>query len=767
MVNHTQLRLTLCAVIVSVASAASPGPADTITLTDGRVIHGSMQRVGHLMELQPYTGKPAFVNPDDIASVVLGPVPDIQKRGAAVGAPTTLPSATSPAAAAGLTFQAIGMVRQERYLPAQKLLQHVLAVHRHNVPALIASGVIADRQKHLSGAMIYLTRALAAAPESVTALTDMAVLQHQRRLNWLACNTYARALALHPRRHQVYDNIFSLLHEIGRSRKLAFTKLKASFATADATEQQHMARRGLARVGATWQTQSQAQALAPAVMHYRFLRDNLVSLYASTSEQLAIVDRQIGQLQAEVNAAGGAVTVNPFGLNAGTQRSQLAADQYALNNAENRASQLRAALRQDRLQWKQLCLTPIGQDYIPPEQMLLPRRTKLSDKLSVAAMAHAPPLAGAGAKVIIAAAADRYDATLAQARRAYRRRCRALWADVITADKVEHAALMAATQAAMKADDVNGVVASDKLAKAVAQRLASEELLSDFDPMFTGAGDPTQDKFVRSCATVRNNAVAIILAKKIQAGQAIMQALQDADAARVRSLQAATQAAMKTGNADEVVQLADAVKQAEAQQRADEVAASSPAHSAATGSGVFTPGLPATSFAGVSTSGSRIVWIIDHEGDMLENFSFLKAELRHGLARLMPDQSFAVIVFRKNYTILGPLRLVHATTKNKARFYQRLTQVLPHGRAEYRFDRFYKPFKAAFKLHPQVIYFLTSGAFDPRLIPAVKRLNRSHRVHIFTFAFTNNDPTFIKNLKLLASQNGGQYRYISRADAGG
>ena len=744
-------------------------PADTITLTDGRVINGAMLRVGHLIELRPYVGKPLFVKPADIASVVLGPAPGASQPTATQAAATSHipPPATSTTDAADLDFQAISLAKQLHDKAAQKLLKRVLAVHRHNVPALITSGVIADRHKQLADAMLYLNRALAAAPESVTALTDMAVLQHQRRLNFAACNTYARVLALNPRRHRVYDNIFSLLHEIGQSHKPAFTKLKTAFSAADAAEQQHMARRGLARVGATWQTQSQAQELAPEVTHYRFLRDNLVSLYTSTSAQLAIVYRQIDQLQAEVNAAGGAVTVNPFGLNAGTQRSQLAADQYALNNAEERASQLRAALRQDRLQWKQLCTTPIGRDYIPPEQMLLPRRAKLSGNVSVAAIAHAAPLTGANADVMISAAASRYDAALAQARQAYRQRCQALWSDVLAADKVEHAALVAATQAAMKADDVNGVVAADKLSKVVAQRLAQEESQSDFDPTFSGSGDPTQNQFVRGAATVRNGAVAAILASRLQARQAIMQALQDADAARVRSLQAATQAAMKAGNADEVVALAAAVKQAQAQQKADETAESSTAPFAPAGAGFFTPGLPAVSFAGASTTASRIVWIIDHEGDMLENFSFLKAELRRGIGHLMPDQSFAVIVFRKNYSILGPPRLLHATPQNKSLFYKRLADVTPHGRAEYRFERFYKPFKAAFKLHPQVIYFLTSGAFDARLIPAVTRLNRSHRVHIFTFGFTNNDPTFTKNLKLLATQNGGQYRYISRADAGG
>ncbi len=176
---------------------------------------------------------------------------------------------------------------------------------------------------------------------------------------------------------------------------------------------------------------------------------------------------------------------------------------------------------------------------------------------------------------------------------------------------------------------------------------------------------------------------------------------------------------------------------------------------------------PQSAFLGRGGNARRIVYIIDHEGDMLENFSFLKAQLQSSIGKLVPLQSFAVIIFRKNYSILGPPRLMHATLHNKNLFYKRLADVAPHGRAEYRFERFYRPFQAAFDMHPQIIYFLTSGAFDPRLIAAVAKLNSKHTAHIFTYAFTNNDPTFTKNLKLLASQNGGEYRYISRADAGG
>ncbi len=174
---------------------------------------------------------------------------------------------------------------------------------------------------------------------------------------------------------------------------------------------------------------------------------------------------------------------------------------------------------------------------------------------------------------------------------------------------------------------------------------------------------------------------------------------------------------------------------------------------------------PKSSFIGNGGNATRIVYILDHEGSMLENFQFLKNHLRKSIDGLVPLQSFAVIVFRKYYRILGPSRLVHATLRNKQEFFRRFSTVAPAGAAQYRYRYFARPFKAAFRLHPQIIYFLTKGAFDPKLISYIKSLNKNHAVHIYTYAFTLQDPVSRKNLKRIARENGGEYKYISRQEA--
>ena len=169
---------------------------------------------------------------------------------------------------------------------------------------------------------------------------------------------------------------------------------------------------------------------------------------------------------------------------------------------------------------------------------------------------------------------------------------------------------------------------------------------------------------------------------------------------------------------------------------------------------------------GDKTNATRVVYIIDHAGGMLENFQFLKRELTRSIERLSPVQRFAVIVFRKNFEILGPARLVHATLGAKRQIVKRLSLIAPAGPNSYRLRYFERPFRAAFELHPQVIFFVTNGAFDPRLIDVVDKLNVRHRVHIFTYAYIAEDPVFVAQLKLLAHHNGGKYTYVSRSTAG-
>ena len=175
---------------------------------------------------------------------------------------------------------------------------------------------------------------------------------------------------------------------------------------------------------------------------------------------------------------------------------------------------------------------------------------------------------------------------------------------------------------------------------------------------------------------------------------------------------------------------------------------------------------PPSKFMGHGGNAARIVYIIDHAGGMLNNFGFLERKLDSSIDRLAPLQSFAVIIFRKKFHVLGPSartgKLEPATSVAKKEVRDAIKKIQPQGPNAYRLDYFLKPFQAAFKMHPQIIYFLTNGSFDPKLITEIKKLNKNKKVIVFTYAFFNHDPAFNEQLKQIAKENRGEYKLVTR-----
>ena len=170
---------------------------------------------------------------------------------------------------------------------------------------------------------------------------------------------------------------------------------------------------------------------------------------------------------------------------------------------------------------------------------------------------------------------------------------------------------------------------------------------------------------------------------------------------------------------------------------------------------------PPTRFIQQGGNAARLVYIIQHSGGMLYHFGRLKRGLTASIHALNPLQSFAIIVFVARWRFLVAPRLIPATNPNKRKVLRALETVAPAGDVSGLLQPFVRPFRAALRLHPQIIYFLTNGSFDPRLLAIVRRLNRFHTV-IFTYDFMNGNPVLQSRLRKLASENGGRYKYVSR-----
>ncbi|MEI7767817.1 MAG: hypothetical protein WCJ97_10340, partial [Phycisphaerae bacterium] len=65
---------------------------------------------------------------------------------------------------------------------------------------------------------------------------------------------------------------------------------------------------------------------------------------------------------------------------------------------------------------------------------------------------------------------------------------------------------------------------------------------------------------------------------------------------------------------------------------------------------------------------------------------------------------------------------------------------------------------------PDTIYFLTDGAFDPKLAGVIQALNKDKQVTINTLAFIKEDPKYNEHLRKLAADNKGQYKLVKLKD---
>ena len=169
---------------------------------------------------------------------------------------------------------------------------------------------------------------------------------------------------------------------------------------------------------------------------------------------------------------------------------------------------------------------------------------------------------------------------------------------------------------------------------------------------------------------------------------------------------------------------------------------------------------------GVQTNAKKIVYILDHTGSMLDTFDFLRQETIRSVNSMHPVQQFNVVMFAESETLVYP-QLQRATAETKRDFATKMQQFRAQGMSDDLIDPSLNAFKAAFAMQPEVIFFLTDGRFDPRLMDIVSnQLNKNKRVRINTLAFVINDPISEEQLKEMAKKNGGTYKFVSEKDLG-
>ena len=130
-------------------------------------------------------------------------------------------------------------------------------------------------------------------------------------------------------------------------------------------------------------------------------------------------------------------------------------------------------------------------------------------------------------------------------------------------------------------------------------------------------------------------------------------------------------------------------------------------------------------------------------------------------------QTFSVIVFSEDVDVLGQGTLIAQGDAEADEAIAKMNKVVARGQNDDLLDPFKDAFARTFAMHPQVIYFLTDGHFDDKLIPEINdKMNKDRKVRINTIAFINNRKDYMGQLQDLAKTNGGVFKFVSEKDLG-
>ena len=171
----------------------------------------------------------------------------------------------------------------------------------------------------------------------------------------------------------------------------------------------------------------------------------------------------------------------------------------------------------------------------------------------------------------------------------------------------------------------------------------------------------------------------------------------------------------------------------------------------------------------------RIVFICDGTGTMFDGrkLPLLYRELNTTIAKLTPKQSYGVVFFREgerpvseSVVAVDKTQLLPAIPVNAKKTSDFLAKLTVGGRT--------KPIPAielAFQLKPQLVYFLSDGAFDDldtydEVVNRFRKLNPDKTVRVNTIIFTNTRESTAAlkaaqdTMKKIATENGGTFNPV-------
>jgi hypothetical protein len=165
----------------------------------------------------------------------------------------------------------------------------------------------------------------------------------------------------------------------------------------------------------------------------------------------------------------------------------------------------------------------------------------------------------------------------------------------------------------------------------------------------------------------------------------------------------------------------------------------------------------------------KIVFVCDATGTMINKMSVLKRELTTAVGSLRNGtQSYKVIFFVGGGSVATESKngLIVGSTANKKQTFDWLTDVTPEGTTDP-----VPALQAAFKLQPDLIYFLSDGEFNnlrsySAVLEEVDRLHQAtgSRVKVNTILFETFEPDAEKAMQTISDRTGGRFLRIGLKD---
>ncbi len=167
-------------------------------------------------------------------------------------------------------------------------------------------------------------------------------------------------------------------------------------------------------------------------------------------------------------------------------------------------------------------------------------------------------------------------------------------------------------------------------------------------------------------------------------------------------------------------------------------------------------------FFGLKSTGDRFVFVVDASGSMgrdypapaRNRFNRVKLELLQTIGAMSPEQKFFIIFFNGGTLPMPVNHMIPAEARYKEQYLRWMAEVPCGGDTE--------PEEAlllSLQLDPDVVYFLTDGAFAYRVTETVRRAN-TREIPIHTIGFGDNEGE--RWLLKIAEESGGEYQFITQ-----